>query len=76
MADRQTPERRLARRLAGQRPEPSRDFTVVLADRLQELTSALRAPAHLWPLILVYLTCGTVLLILAVLGALGQGPLG
>ena len=74
MADR--PDRRLSNRLARGRPEPSRDFTLSLQDHLQALASDVRRPAHLWPLVLVYVACGVVLLLLAALGAVGTGPLG
>ena len=65
----------LGRRLARRRPAPQREFTLALQDRLQELTSQVRRPAHLRSLVLIYLACGVVLLALALAGALGGGPL-
>jgi hypothetical protein len=75
MAERQDPDRRLARQLASRRPAPSPDFTASLQDQLLEARASTRRPPYLWPLVLVYLGCGAVLLVLALAGALGGGPL-
>ena len=47
-----------------------------LQERLSDLDSADRRPANLWPLVVVYLVCGVVLLALALIGAVGSGPIG
>jgi hypothetical protein len=73
--ERRHPEKLAARRLA-QRPEPSREFSLALHDRLRDLDAAARRPAQLWVLVAVYACCGVVLLGLALAGALGSGPLG
>ena len=47
-----------------------------LQERLSDLEWSARRPTNLWPLVIVYLVCGLVLLALAVIGAVGSGPIG
>ena len=75
MRERRDEDAVAARRMA-RRPEPSREFTLALHDRLTELAAAARRPAQLWTLVAVYVCCAVVLLALALTGALGSGPLG
>jgi hypothetical protein len=70
------PEERLDAALRGQRPAPSRPFAGGLRDRLVELEARAHRPPRLWALIAAYLFSGVLLLVLAVIGALGGGPFG
>jgi hypothetical protein len=70
------PDRRLARRLERRAPQPGPEFSLRLQERLAGLQSATGRPAGLAVIVLLCLVCGIVLLILALVGATGSGPLG
>jgi hypothetical protein len=69
-------EERLDAALRGQRPAPSGPFAGGLRDRLAELEARAHRPPRLWALIAAYSLSGMLLLVLAVVGALGGGPFG
>ena len=58
------------------RPVPARPFATRLRERLLAADAASRRPKRLWLLVSVYLASATLLLLLALLGALGSGPFG
>ena len=69
------PDRRLARRLERRRPQPPPEFSLRLQERLAGLLSATGRPAGLAAIVLTCLLIGVLLLLLALVGATGSGPL-
>jgi hypothetical protein len=69
-------DRRLARRLRRRQPQPGPEFSLRLQEHLATLQSAGRGPVGLGSLVLVCLILGLLLLVLALIGATGSGPLG
>jgi hypothetical protein len=58
------------------RPTPRPRYAAALRERLLAADTAARRPKRLWLLVCVYLASATVLLVLALLGAVGSGPFG
>jgi hypothetical protein len=69
-------DKQLDASLQQRRPAPSRDFGAGLRARLLALHASEQRPARLWLLVGAYAGSGTLLLILAALGAVGNGPFG
>jgi hypothetical protein len=69
-------DKELGSQLHRRRPVPRRRYTMALRYRLLAADAAARRPKRLWLLVCVYLASGTLLLVLALLGALGSGPFG
>jgi hypothetical protein len=69
-------EDKVGANLRARRPAPRREFGDVLRERLTALEAAAKRPEHLRTMVAAYAGSGTLLLILAALGASGSGPFG
>ena len=76
MSETERPENELGARLYKARPVPARGYASKLRHRLLAEDTEARRPNRLWLLVCAYLISSALLLVLALLGALGSGPFG